>query len=237
MNRKLAFGVVTLTIKYLTRILCRVDDAQLARVPQRGPLILVANHINFLEVPLLFTHLQPRPVAGLAKSESWDHPVLRMLFDLWGGIPIHRGEADRPALHRGLELLKLGYILAIAPEGTRSHHGRLQRGRPGVVWLALHSKAPILPVAYHGSERFHANIARLSRTNFHIRVGRPFYLDAGDTKVTRQVRQQMLDEIMYQIATLLPPEYRGCYSDVAVATTNYLRFAPDAPAVGEPKRY
>ena len=59
------------TIRGLVGLLCRVDDAQLALVPARGPLILVANHINFLEVPLLYTYLQPRPVTGLAKAETW----------------------------------------------------------------------------------------------------------------------------------------------------------------------
>jgi hypothetical protein len=46
--------------------------------------------------------------------------------------------------------------------------------------------------------------------------------------VTRHVRQQMADEIMYQIAALLPPSYRGVYSDLATATETYLSFPPGA---------
>ena len=42
--------------------------------------------------------------------------------------------------------------------------------------------------------------------------------------MTREVRQQMTDEIMYQIAALLPPAYRGHYSNLAAATETYLRF-------------
>jgi hypothetical protein len=38
------------------------------------------------------------------------------------------------------------------------------------------------------------------------------------------VRQQMVDEMMYQLAMLLPPQYRGVYSDLANATEKYLRF-------------
>jgi 1-acyl-sn-glycerol-3-phosphate acyltransferase len=218
--------IVVSTIKGLLRLLCRVDDAQLARVPDRGPLILVANHVNFLEVPLLYTHLQPRPVLGFAKAEAWDNPVIGALFDMGRAIPLYRGEADVTAFRQALKALEAGNILALAPEGTRSGHGRLQRGRPGTVVLALRSGVPLLPMVYYGGELFWHNLARLRRTEFHIVVGQSFYLDASGVKVTRQVRQQMTDEIMYQMAALLPPAYRGVYSDLAAATETYLRFPP-----------
>ena len=59
-------------------------------------------------------------------------------------------------------------------------------------------------------------------------VGQPFYLRADGVKVTRQVRQQMADEIMYQLAALLPPAYRGHYADLDAATETYLRFPATA---------
>jgi len=57
-GRKLAISI----IKGIFTLLCRVDDTQLERVPLKGPLILVANHVNFLEVPVIYTHLYPRPL-------------------------------------------------------------------------------------------------------------------------------------------------------------------------------
>jgi 1-acyl-sn-glycerol-3-phosphate acyltransferase len=224
----LTYQVVTSTIKRLTRILCRVNDAQLARVPDRGPLIMVINHINFLEAPVMYTHLQPRPVTALAKVETWDNPALRPLANLWGAIPLRRGEADTAAIRRALAALEAGYIMIVAPEGTRSGDGRLQRGHPGIVLLALRSGAPLLPVAYYGGELFWRNVSGLRRTDFDIVVGQPFYLDARGGKVTRRVRQQMADEIMHQLAALLPPAYRGVYADLAAATEMYLRFPPGA---------
>lgn len=222
----LTHAVVVAGIKRLARVLCRVDDEQLSRVPARGPLILVPNHINFLDAPVLYTHLQPRRMTALAKAETWNNPALRFLFNVAGGIPLRRGEADVQAIRRGLEFLAQGHILAVAPEGHRSGHGRLQRGRPGVVMMALRSGAPLLPVASYGPESFRTNVARLRRTPYHIVVGSPFYLDAGDIKVTREVRQRMTDEVMYQLAALLPPAYRGHYSDLAAASETYLRFPP-----------
>ena len=216
--------LVNSTIKRLTHILCRIDAEQLSQVPEKGPLILVGNHVNFIEVPILYTQLMPRSVTGFVKAETWDNPALGYLFDLWGGIPIRRGTADVTALRQGLAALEAGRILAVAPEGTRSGHGRLQRGHPGVVMLALHSGAPILPVVYFGAERLRSNMARLRRTDFHVVVGHQFYLNAEGVKVTQGVRRQMTDEIMWQLAALLPPAYRGDYEDLTVATEAYLRF-------------
>jgi 1-acyl-sn-glycerol-3-phosphate acyltransferase len=216
------------TIKGLTRVLCRVDDAQLARVPQRGPLIIVSNHVNFLEVPLLYTHLLPRPVTGFAKAETWDNPAMAALFDFWEAIPLRRGEADHAAIRRALRALRQGKILALAPEGTRSGDGRLQRGHPGVVTLALLSGAPLLPMVFFGGERLRGNLSRLRRTDFHIVVGRPFELCPPGGRATRAARQRMVDEVMYQLAALLPPPYRGHYADLPAATQTYLRFLSTA---------
>ena len=200
-------------------------------VPARGPLILVCNHINFIEVPLMFTHLQPRPVTGFVKSETWDNPWLGPLFTLWGGIPLQRGEADTGALRKGLQALEQGYILTITPEGTRSHDGRLRQGQPGVITVALHSRAPLLPLVYYGHESLMDSLRRFRRTEFHIAVGQPFYLDVPTGKVTRSIRQAMTDEIMYQLASLLPPGYRGVYNDSSAITTRYLRFITPSDSI------
>ena len=197
-------------------------------MPDRGPLIIVSNHVNFLELPVLYTRLLPRPMVGFAKAETWDNPALRFLADLWGGIPLHRGKADTSAMRQALQALEEGFIVGVTPEGTRSGHGRLQQGHPGVVLLALRSGVPLLPLVFWGGELFWDNVTRLRRTDFYTSVGQPFTLDAGGVKVTSQVRQAMTDEIMYQMAALLPPAYRGVYSDLASATETYLRFPPGA---------
>src|SRR5512136_1936587 len=112
-------------LRVATNIVCRIEGAELAQVPLHGPLILAINHINSLEVPLLFTHLLPRQMIGLAKVETWDNKVMGWLFDLWDSIPVRRGEADFEAIRRCLKVLSAGNFLAIAPEGTRSYDGRL----------------------------------------------------------------------------------------------------------------
>ena len=188
-------------------------------------MILAINHINSLEVPLLFAHLQPRRLIGLAKIETWDNKFMGWLFDLWESIPIQRGEADLQAVRRCLAALSSGNILGVAPEGTRSYDGKLLCGQPGIVLISLHSKAPILPIVHWGGEDFSRNIKRFRRTDFHIRVGRPFSLDAKGKKVDRKVRQAMVNEIMYQMAILLPEAYRGNYANCAPPPQEYIRFS------------
>lgn len=215
---------INITIKWLTEILFRVDHEELERVPTSGPLIMVGNHINFLDVPVLYTRLQPRPITGFVKIETWDNFALGGLFDIWGAIPIRRGEFDITAVRQALNALENKKILALSPEGTRSENGCLQRGHPGVVSLALRSGAPILPLAIFGNEKFKDNLSKFQRTNFHIVVGNHFYLDDHGKRTTSSIRQAITDEIMYQISALLPLEYRGYYSDLTVATENYIKF-------------
>jgi len=216
------FWFINTFVKIGTTILCRIDAPELQKVPKQGPLIIYSNHTGQVEVPLMFTHLQPRPITGIAKVETWDGRFLRFIFNLWEAIPIRRGEADMVAMRKSLEALEKGMILAIAPEGTRNKTGVLIKAYPGVITLALRSEAPLLPIAHWGGENFLSNLKRLKRTDFHIRVGEPFKLDPGEGRVTREKRQQMVDEMMYRLAALMPEYYRGAYSDLENATDEYI---------------
>lgn len=213
-------------IRIGTGIICKLEISDLVKVPHQGPLIIACNHIGNIEVPIMYTNLLPRKMRGFAKVESWDIPVISYMFTAWDAIPVRRGEADTHAIRAGLTALKNKEILVIAPEGTRSGHGRMQRAHPGVVLFALRSGAPILPIGYHGVEHIKENLRRLKRTPFKVRVGAPFYLRSETRKVSSEIRQQMADEIMYQISALLPPANRGVYADLENATENYLEF-PD----------
>lgn len=211
-------------IKTGLSILCRMDASEMHKVPAHGPLIAISNHTGQLEVPVMFAWLRPRQVTGWAKIETWDKPFLNWLFNLWDAVPVRRGEADTSALRAALEKLEQGYIFGVAPEGTRNKTGKLLRAHPGAVMLALHSKAPIIPLAHWGGENFMSNLKRLRRTDFHIRVGRPFSIKTHGERIGKEERQQIVDEMMYQLAALLPEEYRGEYSDMSKAATRFLKF-------------
>jgi len=214
--------LINFIIRVYTRITCRIDASDLQKVPMQGPLIAISNHTGQIEVPLVFAHLQPRQLTGWAKIESWDNKFLNWVFGVWGMIPVRRGEADMHALKAAIRALEKGYIFGVAPEGTRNYNGILKRGLPGAVTLALHTGAPVIPIAHWGGENFMKNLKRFKRTDFHIRVGEPFKVETQGVKVTSEIRQQIVDEMMYEIAKLLPEEYRGAYADLSKATGKFL---------------
>ncbi len=191
--------------------LCLVDAEGLQRVPRKGPYIVVANHVNFLEVPVSMAFLDNPMVTSLAKKESWNNPLFHFLFNQWGYISLDRDAIDRDAFQVSIQALREGKILAVSPEGTRSKTGCLQQGKPGVAVIALRSGAPMLPVAFFGYERFWQNFKHLRRSDFHVAVGEPFRLALDGASLSRDIRQAVADEIMYKIAELLPEKYRGYY--------------------------
>lgn len=203
--------VVDTIITVLFRLMARVRVAGRDRIPLTGPLIVVTNHINFLEIPLIYLLFRPHRVRGLTKAETWNNPALRILANLWGAIPIRRGAVDRKAFATALNELRRGGFVGIAPEGTRSRHGRLQRSSAGVVLLAARSGAPVLPVAHWGGEHVFRQLRQLRRALVRVRVGNLLHVDpaAGDR---RETRERELRRIMGELARLLPHSHRGHYT-------------------------
>ncbi len=130
-----------------------------------------------------------------------------------GGIPIDREIADFTAFRAAQEALREGKILAVAPEGTRTRDGHLIQAKPGVAMLAMKAGVPILPIVYYGHEDYSANLKKLKRTPMAIKVGEPFRLELNGHNRGKDILQEVADEIMIEIARLLPEEYRGYYTD------------------------
>jgi 1-acyl-sn-glycerol-3-phosphate acyltransferase len=128
------------------------------------------------------------------------------------------------AMRKSLEALRKGYILGVAPEGTRNRTGALIQAQPGIVTIAQHSDAPLMPLANWGGENFRRNLGKLKRTHFFIRVGKIFTLDTHGERMTGALRQRIADDMMYKVAALLPEKYRGAYADLDRGSEDYFRF-------------
>ena len=216
--------IIVAVLRIMARVLLRVEISGLERLPKTGPVIVALNHINSVD-GLLLRAILPREIIGWGKVELWHNPFTRIVAQSLHTIPLRRGELDMGSVRIALQALDEGKLLGIAPEGTRSWHGRLQNARPGLILLALHAPGTLIqPVAIYGQERLSQNLRRLRRTEVRVAFGQGFYVNTNGSKATREVRQEMIDEVMAQIASLLPAAYRGVYSDLATATDRHLRF-------------
>jgi 1-acyl-sn-glycerol-3-phosphate acyltransferase len=136
---------------------------------------------------------------------------------LYQVIPVRRGEVDRRAVTRALQVLQAGEVILLAPEGTRSP--ALLPARDGVSFLAARSGAPIIPVAVEGTEGFPSfRSARWRKPGAFVRLGRPFRFRDTPGHPDRETLHQMTSEAMYVLAGMLPPERRGAYADMRMAT-------------------
>ncbi|MDY6873466.1 MAG: lysophospholipid acyltransferase family protein [Chloroflexota bacterium] len=205
--------IVNHIIRFISSLFLKVDQREINKIPFEGPLLVVVNHVNFLDAPVMITQLHPRELTGLVKKETWDNALHRFLFNVWDGIPIDREVADFAAFSAARSALRDGKILAVAPEGTRTEDGVLIRGKPGVAMLAAKADVPILPVALFGHERFKRNLKKLKRTPMTVRVGEPFKIQLNGQLRDKGLMQTVTDEIMVEIAKLLPESYRGIYAD------------------------
>ena len=120
---------------------------------------------------------------------------------------------DLQALRWGMDIISRDQPMGIFPEGTRSMGQGMIRGKPGVAYIAAKTQAPILPVGITGTE----NIQAYWRMPFplcriKVNIGEPFTLPVMEGKLSRSMYEHMTDMIMYRVADLLPPEYRGYYS-------------------------
>ncbi|OGC45368.1 hypothetical protein A2V49_00730 [candidate division WWE3 bacterium RBG_19FT_COMBO_34_6] len=179
-------------------------------LPEKGPVIVCANHNDYLDSPIILFSLG-KDIWGIAGSNYRYNPMVFLYRMLGRVIFIRRGESDRVAIKKALEVLKKGYYLGMAPEGTRSKTGKLARGKPGPAYLAGLTDAWIVPVGIIGSKGAFKNIFR-KRTKIKVIIGKPFKLSKVDDPNPGKKWQYLTDtRIMPAIAELLPTDMRGVY--------------------------
>ena len=217
-------AAVNLVLKAALNTLCKIDSREYYEVLSKNkPLIVAINHINFLEVPILVTQSYPMYLTGIVKSETWNNPIFSFIFNTYKAIPIERGRAFGDAFRRAREAIDNGFFVVVAPEGTRSKNGVLGKGKAGIVQLALEAGVPVLPVVHYGGQNIWKNIKRFRRTPFHFKPGQPFRIKFNG-RPDKDEREEMLDEVMGQIARLLPEDMRGAYARQAESPCRYLEF-------------
>ncbi|MER8015285.1 lysophospholipid acyltransferase family protein [Streptomyces griseoluteus] len=202
------------------RLVFRPRIEGLDHVPESGAAIIAGNHLSFSDHFLMPAILRRR-ITFLAKAEYFTGPGLKgrltaFFFRSAGQIPVDRSgkEAGQAAVREGLRVLDRGELLGIYPEGTRSHDGRLYKGKVGVAVMALRAGAPVVPCAMIGTFEAQPPGRKIPRLRpITIRFGEPLdfsrYAGMEDEKA---VLRAVTDEIMYAVLELSGQEYVDRYA-------------------------
>ncbi|MGW1842345.1 lysophospholipid acyltransferase family protein [Streptomyces sp. NPDC001966] len=204
----------------LLRLFFRPRIEGLEHIPEEGAAIVAGNHLSFSD-HFLMPAILKRRITFLAKAEYFTGPGVKgrltaAFFRGIGQIPVDRSgkEAGQAAIREGLGVLSRGELLGIYPEGTRSHDGRLYKGKVGVAVMAIKAQVPVVPCAMVGTFEIQPpgqTVPHIKRVT--IRFGEPldFSRYAGLENQKAAVRA-VTDEIMYAILGLSGQEYVDEYA-------------------------
>lgn len=114
--------------------------------PAHGPLLMVCNHISWLDI-LVLNAAHPSRFVSKADVKSW--PLLGSLITGAGTLYIER-ESRRDAMrvvHHMAERLRAGDVLTVFPEGTTSDGRTLLPFHANLLQAAITANAPVQPLA------------------------------------------------------------------------------------------
>ena len=179
-------------------------------VPPMGPLVVVSNHMSYVD-PSVLSAAIPRRLRFLAKDSVFRGFPISHLLRAYGAHPINRESADVVAIRWARAQLIKDSALVIFPEGTRNG-GSLIVGKHGVAGLIRMTGATILPVGITGTERLGMLLRVVNPTGkITVNIGNPFSLPTVEGRLNSALMQSMTDIIMERISALLPKSYRGVY--------------------------
>lgn len=202
-------------IRILLNLIAQFELYGKEHVPLKGGMIIAANHIGILDILMVYYGIDRTdlfiPVAEKFEKIGW----IRWLGKHLNFLFVDRYNPDLKAIRKMIALMEEGKCLVIAPEGTRSLTGSLNEGKPGVAYLAARSGFPVVPVAITGTadQSILANVKRFRKSTITLTGAKPFIIPPLPNQDRDAALQKYTDEIMCQIAVLLPEKYRGVYAE------------------------
>ncbi len=165
-------------------------------IPQDGPVLLNANHPSAWDMFLVAVFMRRR-VYYMAKAELFKNPILRFLLKSVGAFPVSRGKGDIGSIKTVFKLLEQGKVVGIFPEGTRTPKRNPKKRKAGAAMMALHSKAPILPVGVEWNKKIFSRVR--------VVFGEPFLMLPKEEgkHIPKEELLILTDEIMDKIYALI----------------------------------
>ncbi|MBC7811157.1 MAG: 1-acyl-sn-glycerol-3-phosphate acyltransferase [Burkholderiales bacterium] len=205
-RRVLLRGFVRHAGRTLMSALTRPIISGQENLPERGPLLLVGNHVAMMEVVMMVLYA-PWNVEILGAGDIPIDPRYARIAATYGFIPIKRGSVDRGGLNKALSVLQQGGIIGMFPEGG-IWETKIKQARAGVAWLSHQAQAPILPMGFGGMEGAITGLMRLQRPQLVMNIGP--VIPPINADVPGKSRKDALDDaanmIMERIEELIPDE-------------------------------
>lgn len=134
----------------LINVLYRIRITGLENVPEKGPAVVVSNHVSYMD-PILLAGSVKRPMRFVMYHRIFHIPLLRFFFEHLRAIPIAGAMEDEQLMNEAFERvddeLEAGNIVCIFPEGAITRDGEIQRFRPGIEKIIARRQVPVVPVA------------------------------------------------------------------------------------------
>lgn len=176
------------------RLVFRVKVIGKKNIPKEGGAIICANHTSNFDPVILGVFIN-RPIHYMAKKELFDNFFLRIIISSLGAFPVDRNSADLSTIRNSIRILRNEKILGIFPEGTRSINHKTNNVKPGIAFMSIKGKAPVIPVYIDANYRIFRTI--------NIIIGKPIYLDQYyDKKLTNDDYKSISEDIMKALYSL-----------------------------------
>lgn len=175
-------------------------------IPKNGGYIIASNHTSHID-PFTIGSIIFRKTgiitSYIGKKESLNTAIGNFIYNVFDVVPIDRGSKSEKWFKTALRILKNGGIIGIFPEGTRSFPGSINKGKTGVIRLAIASKKPVLPVAIKGTYQLWPRYKKLPsiKRTIQINIGVPVTYNT-DKKTTKKYLRTLTDSLMNEIRTL-----------------------------------
>lgn len=188
--------------------ICGLQVEGLENLPRAGGYILAPNHECFIDnifVASLLPKTVQKNMAVIGAKEFFDKASTRMIAKLCHTIPIDRTQVSSSVLQIGAQVLKMGKVLLIHPEGTRSPDGQLLPYKTGVALLADFAKCPIIPVHIEGAHEFWPKGAKWpqKRRSISVTFGEALFPLNGDKEnlapmqeKAQELTQRLMDQAL-----------------------------------------
>jgi len=189
----------------------RVQVIGAENIPKKGEtgVMLLYNHISAIDPFLVSITAMPffSPIwwRAPAKAELFEIPVIRSILYSWGAFPVQRGKRDMQSIQKMVDLLADSVVL-IAPEGTRSTTGLLQKGKSGAGKIIYDARPhKVIPVRVRGVDQIlpkDSIFPRIGKTTS-VTFGVPLNLNAYYTRATSvNLSHEIIDKVMEAIEAL-----------------------------------